>query len=277
MNASTTRIAVMGGSYGNVPALKACLEHADAQGCDLRIFLGDAIGCCGHSDKTLALIRARFDVVIAGNHEQQAASGALTCGCGYTSAEDEKWGCEAFGLSMKSLSDSNRDWLGQWPDLKTVETAIGRLLLCHGSPDQTNEFLYESELNDDRLMQWLEDHDAVGMLCTHTGLPWVRRLSSDRFAANVGVTGKPDHDGDPAVHYAIVSCVGVGGEEVANPVIQRVTYDHERWISQLESESVPSVFIQPLKTGRWTTGVDSLPDAERKRLDDFFAASVADV
>ena len=265
MNSSASRIAIMGGSYGNVPALKACLEHADAQGCDLRIFLGDAIGCCGHSDETLNLIRERFDVVIAGNHEQQAASGALTCGCGYTSAEDEKWGCEAFRLSIESLSDSNRDWLGEWPDLKTEDTAIGRLLLCHGSPDQTNEFLYESELDDARLLRSLEQHDAVGLLCTHTGLPWVRMLSGGRFAANVGVVGKPDHDGDIAVHYALVT------GEMACPVIQRVPYDHERWIAQLERESVPSIFVEPLRTGRWTTGVNSLPDAERKRLDDRFS------
>ena len=268
MNHSASHIAVMGGSYGNVPALKACLEHADAQGCDLRIFLGDAIGCCGHSDETLNLIRERFDVVIAGNHEQQAASGASTCGCGYNSAEDERWGCEAFRLSIESLSDANRNWLGQWPDLKTQDTAIGRLLLCHGSPAQTNEFLYESELDEDRLVRWLEQHDAVGLLCTHTGLPWVRMLPGGRFAANVGVTGKPDHDGDPAVHYATLGGVS---NEAACPVIERVTYDHERWIAQLESESVPSIFVEPLRTGRWTTGVDSLPGSERKRLDDRFA------
>ena len=262
MNDSTSRIAVMGGSYGNVPALQACLDHSDDQNCDLRIFLGDAIGCCGHSDETLDLIRERFDVVIAGNHEQQAASGALTCGCGYDSAEDEKWGCEAFRLALESLGDANRDWIGQWPDLKVQDTAIGRLLLCHGSPDQTNEFLYESELDDDRLAQWLKKYDAVGLLCTHTGLPWIRNLAGGRFAANVGVTGKPDHDGDPAVHYAILS--GKSGE-VASPTIQRVTYDHQRWSEQLESESLPSVFIQPLRTGRWTTGVNSLPEPERNR------------
>ena len=267
MNTSASRIAVMGGSYGNVPALQACLDHADAQGCDLFIFLGDAIGCCGHSDETVDLIRERFDVFIAGNHEQQAASGALTCGCGYNSAEDEKWGCEAFRLSIESLSDANRDWLGKWPDLKVEDTAVGRLLLCHGSPDQTNEFLYESELNDDRLVQWLEEHDAVGLLCTHTGLPWVRMLPGGRFAANVGVTGKPDHDGDPAVHYAMVTC------ETISPVIERVTYDYERWIAQLERESVPAIFVEPLRTGRWTTGVESLPVAERKRLNDRFAAN----
>ena len=261
MSSSHTRIAVMGGSYGNLPALQACLDHADAQGCDLRIFLGDAIGCCGHSDETLDLIRESFDVVIAGNHEQQAASGALTCGCGYTSVEDEKWGCEAFQRSIESLSESNRQWLSEWPDLKIQDTEIGRLLLCHGSPDQTNEFLYQSELEDQRLIRWLEQHNAVGLLCTHTGLPWVRMLPGGRFAVNVGVTGKPDHDGDPAVHYAIVS--SVTGKS-ASPEIQRVTYDHERWIAQLESELIPSIFVQPLRTGRWTTGVDSLPDAERE-------------
>lgn len=67
------RLAVMGGSYGNVPALRACLARAHALGCDARAFLGDITGCCGHSDETVDLVRARFSLFVAGNHEQQAA------------------------------------------------------------------------------------------------------------------------------------------------------------------------------------------------------------
>lgn len=262
------RVAIMGGAYGNVPALRACIADARHQGADTLIFLGDATGCCGHSDEVLALIREHFDGVIAGNYEQQAVAGSQDCACGYTAEEDHRLGCEAHALAMRSLSETHRRWLATWaPPPLMYGVGGARLLLCHGSPASVNEFLYESELDDARLTHWLDEADATAMFCTHTGLPWIRSLpavsggSGHKFACNVGVTGKPDDDGDPAVHYAIV-CIRSG---VVDAEIRRVAYDHETWARQLAAEGVPRVFIDPLITGRWTTGVASLPDTERER------------
>ncbi len=256
-------MAVMGGAYGNVPALQACLRDARGEQCDTLAFIGDALGCCGHSDEVLALVREHVDVLVAGNLEQQAPAGAATCGCGYASAEDERWGCMAFERALESLSDESRRWLDTWPREAVVETHAGRLLLCHGSPDATNEFLYASQLEEKRLRDWLAAYEAIGMFCTHTGLPWVRAFDDARFAANCGVVGKPDHDGDPAVHSALVDLTG-GSPAVE---IRRVAYDHEAWADQLAREGVADVFVEPLRTGVWTTGVASLPAAEQHRAD----------
>ena len=57
----------MGGAYGNVAALAACLD--DARDADVRAFLGDAIGCSAHTEEVLRMVRERFDVLVAGNHE----------------------------------------------------------------------------------------------------------------------------------------------------------------------------------------------------------------
>lgn len=249
------RFAAMGGVYGNVPALDACLADAQANGCDLRLFLGDAIGCCGHSDETVHRLRAQFEVAIAGNHEQQAAAGALTCGCGYASAEDERLSCLAFAYAMADLSSANRQWMGTLPDAAILQTSAGRILLCHGSPAQTNEFLYEATLDDERLNQWLDQFEAVAFICTHSGLPWVRPLEQGRLAINCGVVGKPDHDGDPAVHYALLDI----HDSQLRATIQRVEYDHLSWANILEKEGVDPIFVEPLRTGWWTTGVASLP------------------
>lgn len=259
--AYANRMAVMGGAYGNVPALQACLRDARTQQCDTLAFIGDALGCCGHSDEILALVRAHFDVLVAGNLEQQAAAGAQTCGCGYASEEDERISCQAFTYALDSLSETNRVWLGTWPERQVVPSPLGNVLLCHGSPDATNEFLYASQLEEDRLRDWLAAYEAIGILCTHTGLPWVHTFGNGRFAANGGVVGKPDHDSDPAVHYALVDLTG----RVPSVVIRRVEYDYQGWADQLACEGVASIFIQPLRTGIWTTGVVSLPAAEQHR------------
>ena len=254
-------IAFMGGVYGNVPALRACLAHTRGQNCGLRVFLGDATGCCGHSDETLRLIRDNFDITIAGNLEEEAAAGSQACGCGYGDPEDEKYGCLAQQYALQSLSEPFRDYIRAWPQQAVLETPGGNVLLCHGSPDRNNEFLYESTLDDARLNAWLDRHGVQGLVCTHTGLPWVRPLAGGRFAVNCGVVGKPDHDGDPAVHYALAQW----RNDAWRIRIQRVTYDHSAWAKQLAQEGVDPVFIEPLRIGWWTTGVKSLPPAERVR------------
>ena len=260
---SIRRLAVMGGAYGNLPALAACTEHARSRGCDTLAFIGDATGCCGHSDEVLELIRRNFSILVAGNHEQQAAADSQECGCNYASAEDEHYGCLAHQYAMKSLSAENRRWLGAWPDLALIETGAGKILLCHGSPAQTNEFLHESQLRDDRLNAWLDQFQASGFVCTHSGLPWIRRLAGNRFAVNCGVVGKPDHDGDPAVHYALFEMPQRAGE-AGLIAIERVEYNCRQWANQLAREGVEEIFLSPLRTGVWTCGLSSLPTGERE-------------
>lgn len=252
----------MGGAYGNLGALEACLADAGALGAHFKAFIGDSIGCCGHSDEVVAMIRSGFDLFVAGNHEQQAVVGAHTCGCGYSSAEDERISCEAFELATTRLSESARQWLSTWPTEQIVNLEGGRVLLCHGSPGQTSEFLYEVELDDLRLAAWLDRFGVQGFVSTHSGLPWIRHLHDGRFAVNCGVVGKADHDGDPAVHYAVVSLPRDGMAEIE---IRRVEYDYEKWARSMEAARIPSIFVEPIRTGVWTTGVASLPAAERFR------------
>ena len=259
--ATPWRMAVMGGAYGNVPALKACVEDAIHHGCRTLAFIGDAIGCCGHGGEILELIRQHFSLWVAGNHEQQAAAGQARCACGYSSPEDERTACDAFAIAQRGITDDQRRWLAAWPDQRVVPTPAGQILLCHGSPDRTNEFLYESEFSSARWLPMLKKREWVGFVCTHTGLPWMRRLGPNDFAMNCGVTGKPDHDGDTAVHYALLEAPSPGELRLS---LRSVGYDHAAWAQELRSQGIPEIFVSPLETGVWTTGVASLPELERK-------------
>jgi diadenosine tetraphosphatase ApaH/serine/threonine PP2A family protein phosphatase len=249
-------IAIMGGVYGNVPALQACLEDALVMNAGVCAFLGDMIGFCGHSDETVALVKSHFQVVIAGNREHNAARGDLSCGCGHADAQDEKYGCIAHQYSLHSLCAANAQWFGVLPEKAIIQTGLGNVLLCHGSPDQTNEFLYEDRLVNARLESWLRTYDAVGMACTHTGFPWVRQIDGKRFAVNCGSVGKSDNDGDPAVHYALLR-PDSGTYRIE---IRRVEYDHVAWAAQLAREGVDPVFVTPIRTGTWTFGVPGAHD-----------------
>lgn len=259
---TSRRLALMGGIYGNLPSLWAAVEDARRRGCDRLLFLGDATGCCGHSGEVLAVLRQHFDLLLQGNHEEEAIAGSLECGCGYDDPEDERLSCLAHSYAMRGVDDAHRRWIAGWAKQALVLTPGGALLLCHGSPERVNEFLYESRLDDARVLKWLESYGAVGLACTHTGLSWVRRLPGDRFAVNCGVVGKPENNGDSAVHYAILEPDPSAPWTIS---IQRVEYDHLGWADQLNHEGVDPIFTQPLRDGRWTTGLKSLPAAERRK------------
>ncbi len=81
------------------------------------------------------------------------------------------------------------------------------------------------------------------------------------FGVNCGVVGKPDHDGDKAVHYAILEVAAYGAMTLS---IRSVRYNQADWCRQLRDEGVPEIFISPLETGVWTTGLSSLPEKERR-------------
>lgn len=255
-------LAVMGGAYGNLFALERCLEDAAALGADQKAFLGDSIGCCGFSNEVVRMIQQGFDLFVAGNHEQQAVAGSKSCGCGYSSADDERISCEAFEIATSTLGEEERGWLATWPNEQVVELEGGRILLCHGSPGYTSEFLYEAELDDLRLQAWLDHFQVKGFVCTHSGLPFVRHLAGGGFAVNCGVVGKADHDGDPAVHYAYVELPADGAPRIE---IRRVEYDCTGWAERMEAAGIAPIFVEPVRTGVWTTGVASLPASERFR------------
>ena len=73
--------------------------------CVALAFLGDVIGYCGHSDEIVDLIRDQFDILVAGNYEQQAAAGLTTCDCGYASEEDECIGGIIFEHALTAKFD----------------------------------------------------------------------------------------------------------------------------------------------------------------------------
>lgn len=76
-----------------------------------------------------------------------------------------------------------------------------------------------------------------------------------------GVVGKPDHDGDPAVHSAVLTLT----ESRVAVEMRQVEYDTVSWASALQQEGVDPIFIEPLVTGMWTNIISSLPEVERER------------
>jgi predicted phosphodiesterase len=254
------RIAVFGGVYSNYLALNAALPDAERYDIEERYCLGD-LGAFGpHPDKVFPYLDEYGVQCIQGNYDHSVGNGLPDCQCGYTDPRDNHFARISYAYTLANTSSANRAWLRNLPAQLRIELGHYRLLLCHGSPRRTNEFLWESTTSDAFLMHLFDTYQADVILATHTGIKWHRVLPGDRHFINVGVLGRPENDGTTNVWYAVLR---------AEPDLQvefvPVRYDHHRLASQMRDEWLPEEFVQTILTGWWTTCLEVLPAKERRR------------
>jgi diadenosine tetraphosphatase ApaH/serine/threonine PP2A family protein phosphatase len=254
------RIAVFGGVYNNAPALAATLDDVRGRDVDAVFCLGDLGGFGPHPDRVFPLLREQGVLVLQGNYDEALASGRTDCGCGYTDPRDNDFARVSYAYTFSRTSAANKAWLATLPGHRRVQLGAHRVLMCHGSPRVINEFLWESATPDGLLRTFLRERQADVMLCTHTGIKWDRSLDGAGRVVNVGVIGRPENDGTPAVWYTLLT---------ATPDVEvqfvPVRYDHEALAREMEREGLPVEFAETIRTGWWTTCLENLPAKERAR------------
>jgi predicted phosphodiesterase len=260
MAASFQRIAVFGGVYNNYLAVEAALRDAHSRGVDAFYCLGD-LGAFGpHPDRVFPLLHDHNVQCIQGNYDNSVGEGLADCQCGYTDPRDNYFAHISYEYTFTHTSPKNRLWMKGLPQQRRIDLGRYRLLLCHGSPRKTNEFLWESTCPTHFLEHLAVLHDADVLLTTHTGVKWRRRLAQDRHFVNVGVLGRPENDGRTNVWYALLT---------ARPALQvefiPVEYDFQRLAREMRDERLPEEFVETVLTGWWTTCLEILPSKERRK------------
>ncbi|MDX1630802.1 MAG: metallophosphoesterase family protein [Thermoanaerobaculia bacterium] len=255
------RILAFGGVYNNHRALAALLETADRRGADAVYCLGDLGGFGPNPEKVRPLLGQGDVRVSQGNYEQSLARGHDDCNCGYTDPRDNEFARISYRYTAERCSGEFREWMGALPERRRVRVGERELLLVHGSPRRVNEFLFESTTPDPFLETLLDQEGADGLLFTHTGLHWHRRLPSGRDAVNVGVIGRPANDGDTRVWYSWLE--DRDGELAVE--LSPLEYDHASLAEEMRAEDLPEEFVETIETGWWTTCLEILPAKERAR------------
>ena len=251
-------IALCGGPYSNFAALGAFLE-ATAE-LPYRFCLGDIGGFGPHPDRTLSLIRGSGMVCVQGNYDHAVGHDEQDCGCGYSDPLDRSTAQISFEYTARHTSPSHKAWLRSLPAQIVLHWRGTRMLLCHGSPDTVNEFVWESETGDARIERWLAANEVAGIAATHSGIPWIRATASG-FWCNVGVLGRPPHHGSPDVGYAVVHFAQ--GTPRPIPALHRLAYDPAPVAAAIRAEGLPEAFAESLEHGAWTTCTAILPLPEQ--------------
>ncbi len=254
------RIAVFGGVYSNYLALEAALADVRRRGVDAIHCLGD-LGAFGpHPDRVFPLLQDADVRCIQGNYDNSIGNDLADCQCGYTDPRDNHFARISYAYTYEHTSRTNRAWMRALSARRRLHLGRYRLLLCHGSPRRTNEFLWESTTSTHFLERLADEHEADVILATHTGIKWHRRLGGNRHFINVGVLGRPENDGRTCVWYTILEA----GPELTVEFVP-IEYDHGRLAQAMRAERLPEEFVETILSGWWTTCLEILPAKERRR------------
>jgi diadenosine tetraphosphatase ApaH/serine/threonine PP2A family protein phosphatase len=256
------RVAVFGGVYSNHLALAALLEDARLRGVESLYCLGDLGGFGPNPEAVWPLLEAGSVLSIQGNYEESLASGREDCNCGYTDPRDNHFARLSYTYTARKCSAGFRTWMGSLPARRRIRIGDRELLLVHGSPRRVNEFLFQSTTSTPFLEILLDQERCAAILCTHTGLPWHRRLPSGRDLVNVGAIGRPANDGMPNVWYAVLEWREPGGLSVE---IVPLPYDYRSLAAEMRREALPEEFVETILSGWWTTCLEILPAKERQQ------------
>ena len=258
---TTTRIACFGGIYNNYLALEVAIADAQQRGVDALYCLGD-LGAFGpHPNRVFPLLADSQIACVQGNYDHSIGFELDDCQCGYTDPRDNYFAQKSYDYTLENTSAAGRAILRELPAEIRLEWNGLRLLLCHGSPRRTNEFLWESTSSSHFLQYLTEESEADVVLTTHTGIKWSRKFPGGGQFINVGVLGRPENDGTNRVWYTLLGRTQDGLSVEFVPV----EYDYERLAREMQQEELPEEFVETVMTGWWTTCLEILPAKERKR------------
>jgi predicted phosphodiesterase len=256
----SVKLALIGGVYNNYLALDTAVKDATERGVDKIYCLGD-LGAFGpHPDRVFPIIHENNIEVVQGNYDNSVGNNLSDCQCGYTDPRDNYYAKLSYDYTFINTSEENKKFMKHLPKEIRLNIYDKEILLCHGSPRKTNEFLWESTTPTHFLGKLFSDYNADVILGTHTGIHW-KRFVDDKLFVNVGVIGRPENNGSTKVGYTILT---IDNNYVDSEYIP-FEYDHERLAKEMKEEKIAEPFIRTILTGWWTTCLEVLPAKERIR------------
>ena len=244
------RALVVSDLHSNAEALRAVLNRVRRKKFDTVICLGDFVGYGAQPNQvldTMRMLRGR-KIYIRGNHDRVASGLDDANGFNHAAKTAALW-------TRDHLSAPNRRFLR---DLTVGPTLAGGVLLCHGSPYDEDEYVF----NVHHAAQVLALYEAPFILFGHTHLPAVFSIDPDRcvkgFAVRSDATVRlepnerylinPGSVGQPRDRNPFASCILFDSEKRSAQFL-RVEYDIDKAQASILKAGLPDVLAQRLRYG----------------------------
>lgn len=247
------RYFILSDIHGNLEALDAVIAHADGQGYDAVLVLGDLVGYGADPNGVIERVQALNPAgMIRGNHDKVAA--------GMETAESFNAAARrAVSWTSAALTQQNRAFLAALPE--------GPLLvdddveICHGAPSDEDHYLFETV----DAARALRESERPVCFFGHTHVQVVYQLSDDnslemssfdvssgrrltlqpynKYLVNPGSVGQP-RDGDPRAGYALLDT------ETRELMLFRLIYAVEAAQTKILKAGLPEILASRLGLGR---------------------------
>ncbi|WP_354701354.1 NinI-like serine-threonine phosphatase [Paraconexibacter sp. AEG42_29] len=228
-------LAVLYDLHGNIPALDAVLEDAQAAGADRYLLGGDYAGFGAWPRETVRRLEALPDATwIAGNHERWLG------GDRHDAPPGPLVGPATEAQQAALDSDVTARLSGLPPTAR-----IGDTLFCHASPHSDMASFGPNPEPEDRERLGTLDAGVARVVFGHTHVQLRRRGPEGVELVNPGSVGLP-FDGDPRAAYARIADDGT-------VTLHRVDYDRSIVIAALEDrgEQWATIVAGWLRTARF--------------------------
>lgn len=249
-NSSFMKIAVLSDIHSNLEAFQACLAHAEREGADTHVFLGDLVGYGADPAACLDLLAdyaERGAMLVMGNHDE-AALGGLCEKMNFVAREATYW-------TRAQLSPAARNFLASLP----LTASRHDLFFVHAGADGPGKWNYiTSTVQAGRCMDaspaavTFAGHvhhqslffSAAGSVRAFQPVPGVPipLVGRRRWLVIAGSVGQP-RDGNSAAAYVLYD------EEERMLTFFRVPYDHMTAARKIVEAGLPVRLAARLQRG----------------------------
>ena len=274
-NTSEQRIAILSCIHGNMAALEAVWDDLGNQNIDQLYCLGDLVGYGPYPNEVVEFVKQNNIPTVLGCWDEGIGMEQEDCGCKFITEEDAEYGHAAFKWTRSNITEENRKFLSElYFGQRVTNTAAGTLLLVHGSPRNTGEYLMEST-HDLILFERAAAGDCDVLICGHTHVPFVRQIEGTlkvtaelgvkdaiqkdlgmvkspaprevslkpKLLINAGSVGEPRHGGVEATYV-------VFNTKTKAVEIRGVPYDVGATVKALKNSGLPEAFVSRLESGQ---------------------------
>jgi putative phosphoesterase len=240
------RLAIFSDIHANLAAMEVVANHILDHAYDRVYCLGDLGGYAAEPNDVQLVIQEMECPTILGNYDEGVGFHLDDCGCHYIKPFDIEMSNISFLWTREHTTDKNKEWLRELPREIRLKIEGQRVLLCHGSPASTTEYLFETR-SDGYLRKFTpggkQDAMADVIVFGHTHVPFHRMVDGVDFV-NTGSVGRPK-DGDPRAGYCVLT---IDGKNVSSEQI-RLPYGVEKTCGRLIAAGLPAYFAEYLRTG----------------------------
>lgn len=181
------KVAILSDIHGNIDALEAVLKEIDHLKIDKILCLGDFVGYYYEPKKVFDALKVRNTIFIRGNHEDYL----LSCIKPFPNHSILSELTHSYGsglrFALEQFDQHSILEIEQMPKIQKVKINGSKILMCHGSPINTNDYVYPDATMDLLSICDIEDYDLVCL--GHTHHPFVKR-GKNTLIANVGSVGQ---------------------------------------------------------------------------------------